>query len=64
MNKLYSAHSLVPTAPALITAPADKMHNFHLVVSLQQSVVPLGAANHVVIEFDCDLFYLEIQLRD
>jgi hypothetical protein len=60
MDELYSAPCLVPTAPAPDAAPADKMHNFHLIVRLQQSIIPLSPANDVVIEFDCDLFRLEI----
>lgn len=48
----------------ITTTAADKMHYFHLVIGLQDSILPLGATNDVVIEFDCYLFRLEIQLRN
>jgi len=49
----------------LCLAPAaDKMHYLHLVIRLQQRIVPLRAAHDVVIEFDGYLLWLETQLRD
>ena len=44
------------------TPTADKMHYLLVVVGLEQSIFPLREANHVLIEFDCDLFSLETQV--
>ena len=48
----------------ITTTTTDKMHYFHLVIRLQESIRPLRATNDVLIEFDCYLFRLEIQLRN